>query len=147
MTDNKSIRLTFFLLPSILLFCTMQIKIGRASRTLAIVWILLISLLCFLPGSAFPKQGWLEEISFDKYVHFGLFAILVFLWRFEFPVIKTYHFIILGAATVYGFGIEVIQHYFISNRSFDLYDVVADIAGSMAGLWFWAWLYKKNRPL
>jgi VanZ family protein len=125
----------------------MQIKTWRGSKALAIFWILLISILCFLPGSSLPKAGWLDQISFDKWVHFGLFAVLLFLWRFHFPAGKSFYFILFGCAIVYGFGVEVIQHYFISNRSFDLYDVVADLVGSIAGLWFWSWLYKKNRPL
>lgn len=125
----------------------MQLKTWRGSKPLAIFWILLISFLCFLPGSALPKAGWLDDMSFDKWVHFGLFAVLLFLWRFQFPETKKYHYILFGGAALYGFGVEVIQHYFIPNRSFDLYDVVADMAGSIAGLWFWVWIYKKNRPL
>ncbi|HVF81212.1 MAG TPA: VanZ family protein [Flavisolibacter sp.] len=122
----------------------MRINTWRGSVPLAVIWILLISVLCFLPGSAFPKQDWLDEVSFDKWVHFGLFAVLLFLWRFHFPYSRPYHFILFGLSVVYGFGVETIQHYFISNRSFDLYDVVADMAGSIAGLWFWARVYIKK---
>jgi VanZ family protein len=122
-------------------------KIAKSSGPLAVGWILLVSVLCFLPGSAFPKLGWLNDIFFDKWVHFGLFAVLLFLWRFQFPPTVGYSFMLLVLSVIYAFIIETIQHYYIPNRSFDLGDVVADLAGGIAGAWFWLWLYKKNRPL
>lgn len=132
---------------SIFIFCGMQIQTWKGSKLLAILWLLLISLLCFLPGSALPKANWLDDISFDKWVHFGLFTVLLFLWRFEFPSAKNYDLLIVLIAALYGFGIEVIQHYFIPNRSFDLYDILADVTGAIAGVGLWVRIYKKNRPL
>jgi len=41
-------------------------------------------------------------------------------------------------------GVEVIQHYFIANRSFDLWDVLADMTGAVAGLLFWTGRYRKK---
>ncbi len=122
-------------------------KIAKSSRPFAVGWILLVSVLCFLPGSAFPESGWLNDIFFDKWVHFGLFLVLLFLWRFQFPATEGYSFMLLVLSVLYAFIIEIIQHYYIPNRSFDLGDVVADMAGGIAGVWFWTWLYKKNRPL
>jgi len=124
----------------------MQIKTWRGSKALAITWIILMSILFFLPGSAFPKEGWLDEIFFDKWVHFGLFAVLLFLWRFQFPKTAGYDYVLIALAAIYGLGVEVIQHYWIPNRSFDLFDVVADTIGGVAGLWLWAHLYKKIDP-
>jgi len=54
---------------------------------------------------------------------------------------------LLSAALAYGYLVEVIQREWIPNRSFDLYDVLADMAGSVLGLVVWLWVYKKNKPL
>jgi VanZ family protein len=112
-------------------------------RVLAVLWLLIISVLFFLPGSALPKQGWLNDIQFDKWVHFGFFALLLFLWRFYFSAGAKYSGLLLLAALVYGLGVEMIQHYYIANRSFDLRDVAADMAGAVAGVLFWGWYIKK----
>jgi VanZ family protein len=115
-------------------------------KKLAIVWLLLITILFFLPGSALPKEHLFGIPHFDKCVHFGFFALLIFLWRFYFNDELRYTCLLLVAAVVYGFGIEVMQHYFIANRSFDLGDVAADVTGAIAGIVIWQG-YKKNRPL
>jgi VanZ family protein len=120
--------------------------VEKHAKALGILWLLFISVLFFLPGSALPKEDWLDRIHFDKAVHFGFFALLLFLWRFYFPLDGKYNWWILFFALVYGFGVEVIQLYFIANRSFDLTDVVADMVGACAGIWFWN-RRKKNRPL
>jgi len=117
--------------------------IARWAKPLAIIWLLLISFLFFLPGSALPKENWLDDIYFDKWVHFGFFALLLFLWRFYFsPPIK-FDTLCLLAALIYGVGVECIQHYLIANRSFDLGDVIADMAGALAGLLVWDRYIKK----
>lgn len=118
----------------------------KKAKTFAVIWLVIISVLFFLPGSALPKEKLFEEIFFDKWVHFALFAPLLFGWRFYFPDDVWYSWGILLLALCYGFGVEVIQHYFIPNRSFDLGDVTADVLGAAAGVWAWH-RHKKNRPL
>ena len=115
----------------------------KYARVLAIVWLLVITVLFFLPGSALPKEDWLDKVYFDKWVHFGFFALLLFLCRFYFPALARYNWWILLLAFCYGMGVELIQHFLIANRSFDLGDVGADMAGAAAGIWFWGWYIKK----
>ena len=110
----------------------------------AIVWLSFISILFFLPGSALPKDKIFDVLSFDKWVHFGLFAVLLFLWRFYLPVDNKYNWWLLLTALCYGFSVEVIQYYFIPNRSFDLGDITGDMLGAMAGVWFWTKRYIKK---
>lgn len=113
-------------------------------KMVAITWLLVMCVLFFLPGSALPKEGWLEAIHFDKIVHIGLFAVLLFLWRSSFEWrIRHYGYLLLLMAIGYGFLVEVVQLYWVSNRSFDLYDVAADAAGSVLGLFTWSRVYKK----
>lgn len=117
-------------------------------KIVAISWLLIMCVLFFLPGSDLPKANWLDQIHFDKWVHIGLFAVLLFLWRSSFDYqVNRYGLLLLAAALIYGFMVELIQLYWVSNRSFDLYDVVADMTGSALGLWMYRTVYKKNKPL
>jgi VanZ family protein len=105
-------------------------------------------ILFFLPGSAFPNENWLDAIYFDKMVHIGLFAVLMFLWRSSFNLeVNNYNLLLLFSALLYGVTVEFIQKYWIPNRSFDLYDVLADMTGSVLGLIIWLRVYRKNKPL
>ncbi len=116
----------------------------RGWKRLAIIWLIFISILFFLPGSALPKEDWLDKIYFDKWVHFILFTVLLFLWRFYFPVAIKYSALLIVAAILYGLGVEVIQEHYIPNRSFDLGDVAADTTGAFAGLLYWTGRYIKK---
>ncbi len=116
----------------------------RGAKVFAIVWLIFISVLFFLPGSALPKSELFDEVFFDKWVHFGLFVVLLFLWRFYLPAERKYNWWLLLCALAYGFGVEVIQRYFVTNRSFDLGDVAGDMLGALAGVWFWTKRYIKK---
>lgn len=125
--------------------CAMFSFLSKQAKPLAVCWLLLISVLFFLPGSALPKEDWLDKIYFDKWVHVGFFAVLLFLWRCLFPVGKKYDGGLMVAALLYGLSVEVIQHYLVANRSFDAGDVLADAVGALAGIWLWKG-YKKIDP-
>jgi hypothetical protein len=117
-------------------------------KPVAIFWFLLMCFLFFLPGSALPKEDWLDRIYFDKWVHTGLFAILLFLWRSSFKLkLSSYNAVLMICALVYGLSVEFIQKYWVVNRSFDLVDVLFDMLGASIGLTLWWWVYKKNKPL
>ncbi len=117
----------------------------------AIGWLALTVILLTLPGSAFPKEDWLSRIWFDKWVHIGLFGILVFLWcgalRDHYPGHKKMFraFLLTGlAALLFGIAMEFVQKYCIPNRSFDTGDILADGAGSFLGAWYgWRRYIKK----
>ena len=123
--------------------CIMLQLVAKWAKPLAVIWLLIITVLFFLPGSALPKENWLDNIHFDKWVHVGFFAVLLFLWRFYLPHRTKYNILMLIAALAYGVGVECIQHYFIANRSFDLGDVMADMFGAFAGLFVWGRYIKK----
>jgi hypothetical protein len=104
----------------------------------AILWLLIITFLFCLPGSAIPEVGFLEDIGFDKFVHFTLFFVLIFLMQK--PFYKNEHAFVLNrflqfslAAIMYGIAIEFIQKFWVPNRSFDAGDIAADAVGSIAG--------------
>jgi len=110
----------------------------RTYLILAIGWLALITFLFSLPGSALPTNDWLNKIHFDKWVHFGFFALLLWLWSRGLNITASKSFIIiLSIATLYGFVVEVCQDQFIKNRSFDISDWIADVMGALAGVWFY----------
>ena len=109
----------------------------------AMAWWLLISILFFLPGSTLPQTGLFNFPYFDKLVHLGFFAVLLFLWRFSFGPHRKNTFFLLLAAFGYGLAVEVVQHYLIINRSFDMADVVADMSGAVIGVLAWQGYIKK----
>ena len=114
-------------------------------KPVAIGWLIMISILFFLPGSALPKENWFDKIYIDKWVHVGLFAVLIFLWRSSFNWdINSYNLLLLLAAVLYGFLVEVVQLNWIPNRSFDMYDVLSDASGSIVGLLVWLGVYRKK---
>ena len=107
----------------------------------AIGWFLLSFFLLTLPGKELPQQGWFDKIQLDKFVHIFLFGVLVWLWYQPWKTTwnKTflkYALIISFLAFDYGVAMEFVQRYFVSNRSFDGWDIVADGVGCMLP-YFW----------
>ena len=123
----------------------MGMKLTRQQRYLVTIgYLVFISILFCLPGSALPKNEWLAKIYFDKWVHIGLFLVLAVLciWALQLYKRKVLFVLILILAG-YGLLVETVQHYFIENRSFDIGDWIADIAGSVAGVWL-SWVHIKK---
>ncbi len=109
-----------------------------------ITWFIIIFVLVTFPGNDIPKISFLDEISFDKLVHIGMFGILtiLFCWPFYKSQIaikkKIKYFIIIAILTsAWGYGTELIQKFWIEiGRSYDLYDWAADSIGAIAGYIF-----------
>jgi VanZ family protein len=104
----------------------------------AYVWLLITTILLTLPGSTLPSEKWLSDIEFDKIVHIGLFGVMVVLWCRAFSDIKEKKiglFILIAICSfLFGILMEFVQKYFIPGRSYDIMDILADGAGSIAGL-------------
>jgi VanZ like protein len=112
----------------------------------AITWFIIATVLFTLPGTAFPSEDWLDKIWFDKWVHIGIFALLVVLWCLAWKSLKQNKessadlkrafWTIAIIFIAYGVAIEFIQKYFIPFRSFDVTDMIADTIGSSLGVFF-----------
>lgn len=127
---------------------------------LAVTWSVITQILLSLPGTLFSGGGLFSIPFLDKIAHLGLFGGLVFCWCLYFyfrkrpPAISSFTiWSIVLLVFAYGILLEFFQKNFIPNRSFDLGDIVADLAGSVIGYlvtqWFIAWskrykIYKKN---
>lgn len=103
-----------------------------------------------MPGKDVPSIGWGDFLHIDKIVHFVLFGGLFVLTSL--PILKS------SAAfrkkknallwtgilvVIYGLLVEIIQHYFIPGRTFDLWDWAADSTGVFGGVFFLRYLKKK----
>lgn len=117
----------------------------------ASLWFITSVILLTLPGSSIPSEKWLDAIWFDKWVHIGMFAVMVFLWCWvvvntkltSTKFIPVFLWITL-AAIAYGVIMEFVQLYFIVGRSFDLKDMLADSIGAAIGFGFSRWRFIKK---
>ncbi len=94
-----------------------------------------------MPGRAIPHVSWLEMLSFDKFVHAGIFFMLVVLWIRAFCQLETwpvvYHnskIIAVSTGIIYGGLLELMQSYCFSERSGDWYDFIANSFGCIMGV-------------
>jgi VanZ family protein len=120
----------------------------------AILLFILCTTLLVMPGNQLPQSSFFNIPYFDKYVHFGMFAVLAI--AFSIPFIKanldfqlktSWLFSIMLYLLVYGIAIEFIQKYFIPFRSFDVVDVLFDGLGAATGyIAIWLFLRKKIGP-
>jgi hypothetical protein len=120
----------------------------------AFLWLILVTVLLTLPGSAFPKENWFDKIWVDKWIHIFLFSVMLYLWARavgkKYPTLSKLRMLLLlliGVSLVYGISMEFIQKYFVKNRSFDTGDIIADGFGAALGGFFSWYRYKKNKPL
>ena len=124
--------------------------ISRPLRiAITVIYFISCCVLFFLPGSAFPKDDWLEKIYFDKWVHIGLLAVFALLLSWSgFGAARPLR--IAACLICYGLLVEWIQGRWIANRSSDLLDALADTVGAGVGLLLWKRLRQfgtKNKPL
>ena len=104
--------------------------------------LLTILLLC-LPGSMVPGTGIFAIKNLDKLVHIIMFGMNVLFWGWYYESsdresvnLKLIFIAATAIMITLGIVMEYVQMYFIPNRTFDGYDILADIIGSvLAGAW------------
>ncbi|WP_299756256.1 VanZ family protein [uncultured Pontibacter sp.] len=109
----------------------------------------MILLTTLLPSTSLPSSLSIWElISFDSFAHVFMFCVLCFLMivgmskQFTFP--RLHHYAIrfsLFASTLFGIGIELMQHFFIYGRQGDIIDVVANTSGCLLGIVLFKLIY------
>jgi len=92
------------------------------------LWLIAVSLTP-LEGISLPSFSYA-----DKLVHFFLYFFLTIFWLLAYPQLwhKKFQFILL--VILLGITIELIQEYFILARSGDVFDVLANTLGVIAGM-------------
>lgn len=108
----------------------------------AVLFFLLTLILLCLPGSSFPKQNWFSFVHLDKIIHISLFTTLCLLFNIPLkfsPLTnskrKQWFWMICLSSIAFGIIMEFVQKFWISNRSFELMDIVADSTGCLFALW------------
>ena len=114
----------------------------KYSLLAAIVWTLIIFILCCTPGKYVPTAHWLELLSFDKFVHASIFFTLTFLWLLvgfkKNKLSLSFMIFIIIACIGYGGLLEIMQAKVFSERSGDWLDFIANSFGCLMGLWFFS---------
>lgn len=114
--------------------------------TLLVTWVLIIFVLCATPGKYIPNVSWLELLSFDKFVHAGMFFVLCslsFIYAIKKMQARTLVLLYVFGAIAYGALLEFMQARFFIDRSADWLDITANTFGCLLALS----LFKKIRQL
>lgn len=101
-----------------------------------LLWALFILILCGIPGRDIPHFSFLELFAFDKWVHAGVFFVLVLLAirGFRLQERSAYFranaiFLATGMSVMYGGLMEIMQGTLFAERSADFYDFIANSFG------------------
>jgi VanZ family protein len=110
----------------------------------ALLWAVLIFILCAIPGHDIPHVSFLELLEFDKFVHAGIFFVLMLfttrgflLQREGSSLSRNAKLIALLICVSYGGALELMQGAFFVERTADIYDFIANSFGAMvAGIFY-----------
>ena len=118
-------------------------------NTFTLFFLGLILLGCLLPGNDLPG---IATQNLDKAIHiffffcFSFSAMVGFAKQSQYPKLHydaiKYVIVIAVALTI---TTELLQHYVIPRRNFDLYDILADLVGMVLALVFFLFVKGKER--
>jgi len=92
-------------------------------------------IICWLSFSPLNTLSIKPPIGADKLAHVFMYAALGSLISWT-TLIKTYRFTLIVFAFVLAAGTEVVQHFFIPNRTGDVFDLIANCIGLVVALYF-----------
>ena len=106
----------------------------KTAVALAVIWTVLIAIMCLLRFDKLPSIGVSEE---DKYVHFTFHFVFTMLWGFyswqkENSIVVNKIVSIVFISLCYGIVIEVLQETCTTTRHADLFDVIANATGAIS---------------
>ena len=105
------------------------------------LWALVILILCGIPGRDIPHISFLELLSFDKFVHAGIFFVLLlltvrgFVMQGTYPALREKPKLIAAVICIsYGGLLEIMQATLFEERSADVFDFIANSFGCFLGI-------------
>jgi VanZ family protein len=111
--------------------------------TLSILYLMLIVLLSLLPSSDFPDIPYFS--GEDKWIHFCMYLGLGFVacWSLDregkkMPPI----YLLLAGVFMWGVLMEILQRLMANGRSMEVTDMLANLAGAIAGLIVYRFLHR-----
>ncbi|KAI8631506.1 hypothetical protein F5Y19DRAFT_397808 [Xylariaceae sp. FL1651] len=101
-------------------------------------------LLCLLAGYAGLSSLQLDT-TYDKALHAITFFILttVFYWVIDTSRRRTLNLTLVVCTVILGVGSEFLQELLPNGRKFDLYDIVANVVGSLGALALCSWYHQR----
>jgi len=107
---------------------------------------LLIIIAVLIPGKNLPDVG---VGGYDKVIHMGMFLLWALAVRYDFDTKPFRYIVFLVTGLLFSVLTEVLQ-LVVEGRGFDVYDMVADTTGLVAGLLIGGrvirWLKQKLNP-
>lgn len=103
-----------------------------------LVWIVFVALLSISSMERVPRNGLMGIPHFDKIAHFGVYFIMAVLgmlsiWRRE-RQLSVRNTVIIGVVCVsIGVILEIAQFYGSKTRHFEVFDIIANIIGTLSG--------------
>jgi VanZ family protein len=103
----------------------------------SILWAAFVLVICLMPGSNVPK---IKIPHFDKVVHVSIYMVLGlvtyygWIMQVQFSSLRTRTVMkVMLVLALYGLTIEVMQGTLTADRSFDLWDALANSVGAVIG--------------
>ncbi len=119
----------------------------RRRVVLAVLWTILILVLCWTPPAMIPVNEGTESLThklhLDKFLHAGVFTVFTVLWMRTRPAGRTMYLWVLLAGTALAAITEIVQNLPIVNREGDFQDAMADFAGVLLGFPLFRWIEQK----
>lgn len=102
-------------------------------------------MLLLLAGYAGLSSLQVDSLVDDKVLHLVTFFILtvVFYWIVDTNRRRTVNLTLVACTLCLGIGSEFVQEVLPNGRYFDIYDTVANVVGSLAGLGLCSWYHKR----
>lgn len=117
----------------------------------ALIWLLVVTIALLTPGKNLPKVPLFPYA--DKLVHFGIFALLTFLWCRVGTLNKEGEIIwkkLLTNLLVFSIFFPILVEYlqlYVPNRSFEVEDIIANLLGGVIGFSGFIILHKAGSSL
>lgn len=101
---------------------------------IACVWTVIILYLSLISATTVSKFNIWDVVGIDKLGHLLFYAMFAFLWCMGLSRGKTREKNILFFSISFGVFVEICQLYLFNGRSFELFDILANILGSVIGV-------------
>ncbi|AIN74134.1 VanZ like family protein [Flavobacterium psychrophilum DSM 3660] len=119
---------------------------NKNSIWIAFFWTFLILYLSLRSVTNMPK---ITFSNADKIVHFTFYLGFVILWYrylvFKEKVLLSNKIVLVLISITFGIAIEFAQKYFTTTRQADILDVLANSAGTLAGIFVATRIFQKNK--
>lgn len=116
--------------------------------TLSLLYLIVLVLLSLLPSSNLPNIPYFS--GEDKWIHFCMYAGLGFMtcWSLDtrgkrLPPV----YVLVAGVFMWGVFMEILQRLMSNGRSLEITDMLANLAGAIAGLLCYRFLMRQQKSL